>query len=153
MTLNHTTKDWLVSVLSPYENPRRLERDAVDLLVAYAGLSPKTDYYQSNLLLTIFGVIPITYSSVQYNIPVALWIPLRYPFEGPICFIVPTPGMQLRSSSRWVDAAGRILHPMLSFWKDDMNLTGLIARYSTNHGRIDTHHYAPPDIITNQSFC
>lgn len=67
MSLNPTTKHWLQSVTARYSLGHQIVVQQVEsLLIAFRGLSPKTDYYtaddgQKDLLLLLFGVIPISF--------------------------------------------------------------------------------------------
>ncbi len=44
--------------------------------------------------------------SVKYNIPVAIWLPERYPLAGPLAYVVPTPDMVIKPRHTFVDASG-----------------------------------------------
>ena len=66
MSLNPTTKQWLQSVTLRYSEAGTLVQQVESLLIAFRGLSPKTDYYtaddgQRDLLLLVFGVVPISF--------------------------------------------------------------------------------------------
>lgn len=46
---------------------------------------------------------------VKYNIPVAIWLPERYPLAGPLAYVVPTPDMVIKPRHSFVDASGAAL--------------------------------------------
>eukprot|EP01034_Spumella_vulgaris_P026168 gene26168-32703_t len=72
------------------------------------------------------GTVPIFYQGVQYNIPVDLFIPEKYPSEPPKIYVRPTPNMTIKSNHRHVDMQGLVFLPYLHEWKPDSNLTGLV---------------------------
>ena len=53
---------------------------------------------------------------VKYNIPVALWLPERYPDTGPILYVVPTPDMVIKPRHTFVDASGVVHTPSVVHW-------------------------------------
>lgn len=58
-------------------------------------------------LLTLPPVHPSALpQSVKYNIPVAIWLPERYPLAGPLAYVVPTPDMVIKPRHTFVDASG-----------------------------------------------
>ena len=67
------------------------------------------------VLLCLYGTIPIKFRSTPYNIPVAFWVPTDYPMAPPIAFVVPTSSMLVRKSQH-VDVSGRCAHPYLEHW-------------------------------------
>jgi len=63
-------------------------------------LQPHSDMFVSNdgqqsKLLQLVGTIPITYKTSQYNIPVTIWLPERFPDVPPTCFVSPTQGLHI----------------------------------------------------------
>lgn len=57
-------------------------------------------------LLLAEGTVPMYYQSVKYNIPVAVWLPERYPLAPPLVYVVPTPDMVIKPRHSFVDASG-----------------------------------------------
>ncbi|RUS14556.1 UEV domain-containing protein [Endogone sp. FLAS-F59071] len=95
------TRSWLHTVLQPYIEPDRTLRDVDAVLQMYNSLKPKMDTYtydngHTQLLLCLYGTIPITYRSAPYNIPVAFWVPTDYPHFPPIPYVKPTSNMLVR---------------------------------------------------------
>ncbi|XP_072475752.1 ubiquitin-conjugating enzyme E2 variant 3 isoform X1 [Notamacropus eugenii] len=77
-------------------------------------------------LLNFTGTIPVNYQGNTYNIPIRLWILDSHPFAPPICFLKPTPNMEI-SVGKHVDAQGRIYLPYLQNWSHPKSvITGLI---------------------------
>lgn len=115
----------------------------------YRNLLPKLDLYHypdgtTKELLTLEGTIPVHYRNSTYNIPVSLYIPVsvacvysagltlrltlqdNYPYSPPMCYVKPTPEMQIKQSKH-VDGSGRIYLPYLSDWKaGSSDLLGVI---------------------------
>ncbi|TPX41500.1 hypothetical protein SeLEV6574_g06056 [Synchytrium endobioticum] len=103
-----------------YQSADRVYRDTVSALLAYNGLSPKTDTFTNEhgvtaVLLCLHGTIPILFKNVSYNIPIAAWVPYVYPLAPPIPFVQPTSSMLIRNGKH-VDLEGKIYHPYLAYW-------------------------------------
>ena len=77
------------------------------------------------------GTIPVPYRGQNYNIPVSLYLLDTHPYHAPLCFVKPTPDMQVEEMvtkkstqhglvqvkvSKHVDAAGKIYLPYLHEW-------------------------------------
>lgn len=66
------------------------------------------------------------YQNVKYNIPVALWLPERYPMQPPLMYVVPTPDMVIKPRHTFVDPSGLVASPYLANWAyPDSNLREL----------------------------
>ena len=52
------------------------------------------------------SLIRSIYQGVKYNIPVAVWLPERYPLAAPLVYVVPTPDMVIKPRHSFVDASG-----------------------------------------------
>ncbi|KAI8371583.1 UEV domain-containing protein [Radiomyces spectabilis] len=118
-------QNWLRTALQHYSDPERTFRDVDAVLQMYVSLRPKMDNYTYNdghteLLLCLYGTVPITYRSVPYNIPVAFWIPMSYPHQPPIPYVKPTANMLVREGN-YVDNSGLCYHPYRSSWTEDVN--------------------------------
>lgn len=66
-------------------------------------------------LLCVHGLLPITFRGVAYNIPIACWVPLDYPKEPPLAYVVPTGDMLVRQSQD-VDVSGLCKSEYLKNW-------------------------------------
>lgn len=53
---------------------------------------------------------------MKYNIPVALWLPERYPEEAPILYVVPTPDMIIKPRHSFVDSSGVVRNASVVHW-------------------------------------
>lgn len=53
--------------------------------------------------------------------PVAIWVPHAYPRESPIIYVTPTQDMAVRPG-QYVSGEGRVYHPCLANWRDDVSL-------------------------------
>jgi len=117
------------------------ERSAVQiqilqLLHQLTSLKPSVDNYVFNdgtqqKLFKLAGTIPIQYRSATYNIPVALWLPLNFPKNCPICYVTPVPSMRIKQKHMHVDQQGLIYHPYLHSWNQHKStlseLVGLLC--------------------------
>ncbi|CAF1392315.1 unnamed protein product, partial [Didymodactylos carnosus] len=75
---------------------------------------------------------------VRYNIPVELWIPHDYPYSAPMCYVKPTPHMDLAVNTHVVDQNGAIHIPYLENWNqvsNKSNLVDLITQMSLAFGK------------------
>ncbi|PKY38505.1 UEV-domain-containing protein [Rhizophagus irregularis] len=134
----NNTRLWLRNALAnvPYLHQDRVFRDVDATLAVFKALIPKTDIYAHDdgtveVLLCLYGTIPITFRSTPYNIPVAFWIPTDYPMVPPIAFVVPTSNMLVKKSQH-VDVSGRCSHPYLEHWNppphnEESNLVSLCS--------------------------
>lgn len=66
-------------------------------------------------LLNLGGTIPVSYKGATYNIPVCIWLMNTHPLNAPICYVKPTPDMQIKVSM-FVDYNGKIYLPYLHDW-------------------------------------
>lgn len=55
--------------------------------------------------------------------PISIWIPHEYPRGVPMAFATPTANMMLRAG-QYVSGEGRIYHPYLAGWREDVSLEG-----------------------------
>jgi len=112
------TAKWLQQILTGtnYSNKDRIYEEFDEVLTQYNGLNPKFDkhvyggcYYN---LLGMTGVIPVTYRSVTYNIPIGVWIMYDYPLSPPEFVVMPTENMKI-VVGKHVKSDGIITHPYL----------------------------------------
>ncbi|KAL7269036.1 Suppressor protein stp22 of temperature-sensitive alpha-factor receptor and arginine permease [Rhizina undulata] len=112
---------WLLRVISPqYVDPQRTYHDVATVLHSLPSLAPRTSVYthedgRSELLLHLFGTIPVAFRGSSYNIPVSIWIPHQYPKRAPMVFVTPSRDMLIRPGNH-VDASGKCYHPYLANW-------------------------------------
>ena len=63
------------------------------------------------------------------NIPVALWILDTHPIDAPLCFVRPTPDMEIKVSQH-VDGNGKICLPYLYEWDAaNSDILGMITNF------------------------
>ena len=114
-----------------YRNSARCKTDIMNALQYYPGLKPKLEKFtfndgRSRDLICLTGTIPVPYRGSMYNIPVALWILDTHPTHAPLCYVTPTPEMQIRVSQH-VDGNGKIYLPYLHEWDSgNSDVLGLI---------------------------
>ena len=113
-----------------YQNVESTKRDAVLALKHYRGLQPKLDWFVFNdgrrrNLLSLEGTIPVPYKGSSYNIPVAIWVLDTHPLHAPICYVKPTPDMQIKVSQN-VDQNGKVYLPYLHEWSGSSDILSLV---------------------------
>ncbi|KAI3383811.1 hypothetical protein SNEBB_010231 [Seison nebaliae] len=84
---------------------------------------------ENALLFRLRGTIPINYQRAQYNIPIAIWLPKRYPNEPPICYVEPTASMRVRANEI-VELNGRIYSPLIRSWRKQTKLTQVVDEFT-----------------------
>ncbi|RSH92838.1 hypothetical protein EHS25_008284 [Saitozyma podzolica] len=114
------TRDWLQTVLRPYPSRERIIPEVLGVLTQWKTLAVKTDAFTFDsgltaLLLLLHGTIPITYRGATYHIPIHVWIPLEYPRNPPLAFVVPTKEMGVRKG-REVEPGGRVTEDVVNEW-------------------------------------
>lgn len=73
---------------------------------------------------------------VKYNIPVSIWLPERYPRQGPIVYVVPTPDMIIKPKHTFVDASGTVRTQYLQYWNYQSRLLDLAHDTSMSFGQV-----------------
>ena len=71
-------------------------------------------------LLNIWGVLPIYYipcNGQQFNIPIQIWLPPKFPYEAPLAFVKPVENMQINPRCKFVDPNGQIWTDYLKVWE------------------------------------
>lgn len=108
-------------LLSKYKNVSATKKDVIDVVTRYRTLSynlKKCVFNDGSTkeLFTLEGTIPVVYKNNTYYIPICMWLADTHPQNGPICFVKPTPTMQIKVSM-YVDHNGRIYLPYLHDWQ------------------------------------
>ncbi len=83
---------------------------------------------QSSLLLNVAGTLPVSFRGTTYMFPISLWVPHEYPRAVPIAFVTPTRSMAVRPG-QYVSGEGRIYHPYLAAWRQDVSRSKRSCRY------------------------
>lgn len=139
MASRELTARWLTENTKRYRDPNRVYADVIAVLDRSPALRPKTDIYSEHhnsslsfsvltiacwlayddgrtlLLLCIHGLLPISFRGASYNIPIALWLPLAYPSEPPLVYVVPTADMLVKPSAS-IDLSGRCSLEYTAHW-------------------------------------
>ena len=71
---------------------------------------------RTQLLLCIYGLLPISYQQASYNIPIAVWLTKEYPRQPPIAYVVPTNDMLVKAG-KYVDVSGRCQIEYIQHWQ------------------------------------
>ena len=80
----------------------------------------------------------------MYNIPVALWILDTHPIHAPLCYVRPTPDMQIKVSQH-VDGNGKIYLPYLHEWDAaNSDILGLVQRVHNREATTEDDHLLSP---------
>ncbi|PUU74511.1 UEV domain-domain-containing protein [Tuber borchii] len=132
-TSKPNTKQWLRRVIAPgYADTQRTYNDVATALFNTPSLSPRTEVYthedgRPELLLHLYGTIPVLFRGATYNIPLTIWLPHTYPRQPPMAFVTPAKDMLIRPGNH-VDPSGRCYHPYLANWvnySDKSNIVDL----------------------------
>ncbi|KAL7302368.1 hypothetical protein TKK_0005028 [Trichogramma kaykai] len=106
--------------LSKYVNPDVTRRDVFRVLEYYRGLHWKIEKFVFNdgtrkELINLQGTIPVPFKGNTYHIPICIWLMDTHPNNAPMCYVTPTPEMNIKVSN-YVDHNGKIYLPYLHEW-------------------------------------
>lgn len=125
-----------------YKDNALVKIQIFQLLNQMHSLRPLVDNYVFNdgsmqRLFKLQGTIPIVYRKATYNIPLAIWLPISFPNNCPICYVTPVAGMKIKPKHMHVDAQGLIYHPYLHSWKPGGNstLADIVGRLCSVFGK------------------
>ncbi len=117
---NLNTLEQCLSRISFYQNLPKLRADCQNIFYNITTLRPAVDMFKTpNGNVTLFfltGVVRITYSGANYNIPVTIFFDPPYPVQPPRVFVTPTSDMVIKPRHRCVDTNGRVTIPQLTNW-------------------------------------
>ncbi|EDV97012.1 tumor susceptibility gene 101 protein [Drosophila grimshawi] len=107
--------------LSKYKNIAQTRKDVVDVVTTYRSLTYNLQKFvfndgSSKDLFTLLGTIPVVYKNSTYYIPICIWLMDTHPQNAPMCFVKPTPTMQIKVSM-YVDHNGKVYLPYLHDWQ------------------------------------
>ncbi|OQR73090.1 tumor susceptibility protein-like [Tropilaelaps mercedesae] len=117
---------------SRYQYMLKARNDIKRVIGKYRALIPKAETFifndgSSKELVCLDGTIPVRYKSNTYNIPIRVWVLDTHPYHAPLCYVCPTPTMQIKVS-QYVDESGRVYLPYLHEWNSNLSdLTGVIG--------------------------
>ncbi|KTW28046.1 hypothetical protein T552_01908 [Pneumocystis carinii B80] len=124
--------DWVKkAVFDIYTFPERTYEDIKDIIDSYLSVDVWIEERQSikqreECILSIKVILPVVSFEQTYNIPVVLWVPLLYPREAPIVWVIVEEGFVIKQSS-YVHSDGRCYHPCIEFW-DEYSCESTLAR-------------------------
>lgn len=89
----------------------------------------------STTMLQLKGTIAIMHRGATYNIPILIWLPLKFPMEPPKPYVTPTATMIIKKGHRHVDMNGVVYLPYLNQWNNARsNLAELVMRMQAVFG-------------------
>ncbi|XP_053955044.1 tumor susceptibility gene 101 protein [Anastrepha ludens] len=108
-------------LLSRYKNISATKKDVIDVISNYRSLTYNFQKFvfndgSSKELFNLAGTIPVVYKQNTYYIPIIIWLMDTHPQNAPMCFVRPTPTMQIKVSM-YVDHNGKIYLPYLHDWQ------------------------------------
>ncbi|KAH8364692.1 hypothetical protein KR084_010010 [Drosophila pseudotakahashii] len=111
----------ITKYLSKYKYVGATKKDVVDVVSSYRSLTYDLQRFvfndgSSKELFTIQGTIPVVYKNNTYYIPICIWLMDTHPQNAPMCFVKPTPTMQIKVSM-YVDHNGKVYLPYLHDWQ------------------------------------
>ncbi|EDW94792.1 tumor susceptibility gene 101 protein [Drosophila yakuba] len=111
----------ILKYLSKYKYVGATKKDVVDVVTSYRSLTYDLQRFvfndgSSKELFTIQGTIPVVYKNNTYYIPICIWLMDTHPQNAPMCFVKPTPTMQIKVSM-YVDHNGKVYLPYLHDWQ------------------------------------
>ncbi|XP_036671758.3 tumor susceptibility gene 101 protein [Drosophila suzukii] len=111
----------ITKYLSKYKYVGATKKDVVDVVTSYRSLTYDLQRFvfndgSSKELFTIQGTIPVVYKNNTYYIPICIWLMDTHPQNAPMCFVKPTPTMQIKVSM-YVDHNGKVYLPYLHDWQ------------------------------------
>lgn len=107
--------------LSKYKHLNVTKKEVIDVITNYRSLSYNLQKFVFNDgstrdLFNLQGTIPVVYKNNTYYIPICIWLMDTHPMNAPMCFVKPTPTMQIKVSM-YVDHNGRVYLPYLHDWQ------------------------------------
>ncbi|KAH8398877.1 hypothetical protein KR222_009745 [Zaprionus bogoriensis] len=111
----------ITKYLAKYKNVASTKKDVLDVVTTYRSLTYDLQKFvfndgSSKDLFTLQGTIPVVYKNNTYYIPICIWLMDTHPQNAPMCFVKPTPTMQIKVSM-YVDHNGKVYLPYLHDWQ------------------------------------
>lgn len=106
----------------PFVDRPRVTLDATSVRAKYPTLGVKQDTHvhedgRESRSLLLHGTLPMHYQGSVYNIPVEIFVPLKYPLEPPLAYVRPTSTMDLKPGHPHMSIEGRVYLPYLNQWQ------------------------------------
>uniref|UniRef100_A0A1I7XWL7 UEV domain-containing protein n=1 Tax=Steinernema glaseri TaxID=37863 RepID=A0A1I7XWL7_9BILA len=123
------------------KHPETVRTDVSATRSVFQELAPSVQTFtfpgkKSSSTFVLSGTIPVSYKGARYHIPVAVYIPSKYPQVAPVCLVKPTSEMRIKVSPI-VDDSGRINIPYLSSWRSPgYHLCGLVKAMTQAFGEM-----------------
>ncbi|XP_075160459.1 tumor susceptibility gene 101 [Haematobia irritans] len=116
-----TEEAQIAKYLSKYKHANATKKEVMDVVTNYRSLTYNLQRFVFNDgnardLFNLQGTIPVVYKNNTYYIPICIWLMDTHPMNAPMCFVKPTPNMQIKVSM-YVDHNGRIYLPYLHEWQ------------------------------------
>eukprot|EP00835_Amoeboradix_gromovi_P004069 NODE_297_length_11469_cov_0.855937.p5 type:complete len:301 gc:universal NODE_297_length_11469_cov_0.855937:8788-9690(+) len=80
----------------------------------------------TEILMVVYGTLPVPYKNSWYNIPIEFVLPKLFPVKNPLVKVVPTENMSIYPSA-YVNNDGRVSIPYLQSWSKSCTLRQLCA--------------------------
>jgi len=103
------------SIKNIYQDWEKIRTHILEVIKKYPTLSPLIGQ-KGGPLLNVTGTIPVWFRGNLYQIPVVIWINVKYPHEPPSVFVTPTTGMIITPNHKNVDFTGETKLPYLWSW-------------------------------------
>ncbi|KAJ7470729.1 UEV domain-containing protein [Mycena latifolia] len=144
------THKWLRENVLSYPARDRVFADIDAVLTRFPSLRPKSDVYtyddgRTQLLLCVHGLLPISFRSASYNIPIAVWLTRDYPQEPPLPYVVPTTDMLVKPGPH-LDVSGRSSLDYIQQWarkSEGCSLAALVDAMQAEFSRVPPVYAKP----------
>eukprot|EP00041_Stephanoeca_diplocostata_P005871 m.69766 g.69766 ORF g.69766 m.69766 type:complete len:426 (-) comp16047_c0_seq1:95-1372(-) len=119
--------------LALYFDIPRTTNDAAACLQQYSELRPEINPFVHNdgtekMRVTLRGTVPVTIRGNVYHIPIAVHLDHGHPRIAPMCYVEPTPTMEISSHPN-VEQSGFIKHECIWRWNEShSSLTNLVSQ-------------------------
>jgi len=84
------------------------------------------------------------YRGAQYNIPINLYLPPKYPLKPPVAFVRPVPTMLIKEGHKNVGSDGMVYMPYLHNWHGNSHNLSALCTHMSNCFGIDPPLFARP---------
>lgn len=108
----------------------------------------------SSELCMITGTIPIIHKSVEYNIPIEVFITLRFPYEPPKIYVRPTRDMLVTPKHPFVSPDGTVnFNPFMRIarigqdWTSDCQMANILYYLSMHFGESPPLYTRPKPVV------
>mmetsp|Transcript_168 Transcript_168/g.310 ORF Transcript_168/g.310 Transcript_168/m.310 type:complete len:309 (-) Transcript_168:8-934(-) len=136
----HFVDEFLIQTQYPQQARPRIRTDLIAITSLFPSLHTaltKCAVKGSTFQVTALnGTLPITYKGSQYNIPVIATLPLNYPSQAPLVYVLAAQGMVIKQTPH-VQTDGKVTHPLLVNWNPKSSslgelLNALMGSFSKN---------------------